>query len=124
MRLYEAHHAEFLTVGVAVRIAEGEGNGGRQEPMLSDGAMRSLALVRYLHAQAIEQERKGNLLAGLALLPLHDATELFLRAGPGKRTSRWPGTMSFLGIGMRSKRQGWRCPQGLRWTASTALASK
>ena len=45
--------------------------------MLSDGAMRSLALVRYLHAQAIEQERKGDLLAGLALLPLHDAIELF-----------------------------------------------
>jgi hypothetical protein len=46
--------------------------------MLSDGVMRSLALVRYLHAQALEQERKGDLLAGLALLPLHDAVELFL----------------------------------------------
>jgi hypothetical protein len=53
--------------------------------MLSDGAMRSLALVRYLHAQAIEQERKGDLLAGLALLPLHDATELFLRTAAGEK---------------------------------------
>ena len=42
---------------------------GRWLAMLSDAAMRSLALVRYLHAQAIEQERKGDLLAGLALLP-------------------------------------------------------
>ena len=41
--------------------------------------MRRLTLVRYLHTQALEQERKGDLRAGLALLPLHDAVELFLR---------------------------------------------
>jgi hypothetical protein len=41
--------------------------------------MRRLTIVKYLHAQALEQERKGGPLAGLALLPLHDAVELFLR---------------------------------------------
>jgi hypothetical protein len=41
--------------------------------------MRRLTIVKYLHTQALEQERKGGLLAGLALLPLHDAVELFLQ---------------------------------------------
>ena len=41
--------------------------------------MRRLAIVKYLHAQASEQERKGGPLAGLALLPFHDAVELFLQ---------------------------------------------
>jgi hypothetical protein len=64
--------------------------------MLSDGAMRSLALVRYLHAQAIEQERKGDLLAGLALLPLHDAIELFLWTAVVEKNVTL-GTKEFLG---------------------------
>ena len=41
--------------------------------------MRRLAIVKYLHTQALEQERKGGPLAGLALLPFHDAVELFLQ---------------------------------------------
>lgn len=41
--------------------------------------MRRLAIVRYLYTQGLEQERKGGPLAGLALLPLHDAVELFLQ---------------------------------------------
>ena len=41
--------------------------------------MRRLTIVKYLHTQAREQERKGGPLAGLALLPLHDAVELFLQ---------------------------------------------
>jgi hypothetical protein len=41
--------------------------------------MRRLTIVKYLHTQALEQERKGGPLAGLALLPLHDAVELFLQ---------------------------------------------
>jgi hypothetical protein len=40
--------------------------------------MRRLTIVRYLYTQGLEQERKGGPLAGLALLPLHDAVELFL----------------------------------------------
>jgi hypothetical protein len=40
--------------------------------------MRRLAIVKYLHTQALEQERKGGPLAGLALLPFRDAVELFL----------------------------------------------
>ena len=110
MRLYEAHHAEFLTVGVAVRIAEGERYGGRQEPMLSDGAMRSLALVRYLHAQAIEQERKGDLLAGLALLPLHDAIELFLRAAAGEKDVPLGANEAFLAYWSAFERAGFPLP--------------
>ena len=42
--------------------------------------MRRLAIVKYLHAQASEQERKGGPLAGLALLPFHDAVELSCRS--------------------------------------------
>jgi hypothetical protein len=41
--------------------------------------IRRLAIVKYLHEQALEQERKGGPLAGLALLPFHDAVELFLQ---------------------------------------------
>ena len=41
--------------------------------------MRRLTIVRYLYNQALEQERKGDLLGGLALLPFHDAVELFLQ---------------------------------------------
>jgi hypothetical protein len=41
--------------------------------------MRRLAIIKYLYAQGLEQEQKGGPLAGLALLPLHDAVELFLQ---------------------------------------------
>jgi hypothetical protein len=41
--------------------------------------MRRLTIARYLYTQALEQERKGDLLAGLALLPFHDSVELFLQ---------------------------------------------
>jgi hypothetical protein len=41
--------------------------------------MRRLTIVKYLYTQALEQERKGGPLTGLALLPLHDAVELFLQ---------------------------------------------
>ena len=92
--------------------------------MLSDGAMRSLALVRYLHAQAIEQERKGDLLAGLALLPLHDTIELFLRAAAGEKDVPLGANEAFLAYWKRSKGQGFRCPQRRKWMASIALASK
>ena len=47
--------------------------------VLSAPTMRRLTIVRYLYNQAIEQERKGDLLGGLALLPFHDAVELFLQ---------------------------------------------
>lgn len=46
---------------------------------LSPPTMRRLTIARYLYTQALEQERKGDLLAGLALLPFHDAVELFLQ---------------------------------------------
>jgi hypothetical protein len=47
--------------------------------LLPTPTMRRLTIVKYLHTQALEQERKGGPLAGLALLPLHDAVELFLQ---------------------------------------------
>jgi hypothetical protein len=47
--------------------------------LLPTPTMRRLAIVKYLYTQALEQERKGGPLAGLALLPLHDAIELFLQ---------------------------------------------
>jgi hypothetical protein len=46
---------------------------------LPPSTMRRLAIVKYLYTQGLEQERKGGPLAGLALLPLHDAVELFLQ---------------------------------------------
>ena len=53
-------------------------SGGMNFP-LPVPTMRRLAIVKYLHTQALEQERKGGPLAGLALLPFHDAVELFLQ---------------------------------------------
>ncbi|MBB4199195.1 hypothetical protein GGD83_003006 [Rhodoblastus sphagnicola] len=47
--------------------------------VLSAPTMRRLTIVRYLYNQALEQERKGDLVGGLALLPFHDAVELFLQ---------------------------------------------
>ncbi|MBV1707028.1 MAG: hypothetical protein KGQ37_07455 [Hyphomicrobiales bacterium] len=38
-----------------------------------------MTIVRHLYNLALEQERKGDLLGGLALLPFHDAVELFLQ---------------------------------------------
>jgi hypothetical protein len=77
--------------------------------MLSHGAMRSLALVRYLHAQAIEQERKGDLLAGLALLPLHDAIELFLWTAAVEKNVML-GTKEFLGYWDVFEKAGFALP--------------
>jgi hypothetical protein len=53
--------------------------GGMNALPLPVPTMRRLAIVKYLHAQGLEQEQKGGPLAGLALLPLHDAVELFLQ---------------------------------------------
>jgi hypothetical protein len=78
--------------------------------MLSDGAMRSLALVRYLHAQAIEQERKGDLLSGLALLPLHDAIELFLRAAAGEKDVPLGTNEAFLAYWSAFEKAGFPLP--------------
>ncbi len=64
--------------------------------MPSDVAMRRLAIARYLHGQAIEQERKGDLLAGLALLPLHDATEIFLQTAAENCNVPLPRNLDFL----------------------------
>jgi hypothetical protein len=52
---------------------------GRMNVSLPTPTMRRLAIVKYLYTQGLEQERKGGPLAGLALLPLHDAVELFLQ---------------------------------------------
>jgi hypothetical protein len=64
--------------------------------MPSHDTMRRFALARYLHGRAIEDGRKGDLLSGLALLPLHDAVELFLRAGAEERSVTLPRNVEFL----------------------------
>jgi hypothetical protein len=64
--------------------------------MHSIDTMRRLALARYLHGRAIEDGRKGDLLSGLALLPLHDAVELFLRAAAEERGVLLPRNVEFL----------------------------
>ena len=58
--------------------------------------MRRLAIVKYLHAQALEQERKGGPLAGLAMLPLHDAVELFLQVAAETHQLKLPKKVEFL----------------------------
>jgi hypothetical protein len=59
--------------------------------------MRRLTIVRYLHAQALEQERKGDPLAGLALLPLHDAVELFLQVAAETHQLKLNKGIEFMG---------------------------
>ena len=56
--------------------------------------MRRLAIVRYLYTQGLEQERKGGPLAGLALLPLHDAVELFLQVAAETAAETYSLTMT------------------------------
>jgi hypothetical protein len=58
--------------------------------------MRRLSIVRYLYTQAVEQERKGDPLAGLALLPFHDAVELFLQVAAETRQVKLPKSFDFL----------------------------
>jgi hypothetical protein len=58
--------------------------------------MRRLAIVKYLHTQALEQERKGGPLAGLALLPFHDAVELFLQVAAETHQLKLPKKVEFL----------------------------
>jgi hypothetical protein len=69
---------------------------GKGATMPSHDTMRRLALARYLHGRGTEDGRKGDLLSGLALLPLHDAVELFLRAAAEERGVPLPKTIDFL----------------------------
>jgi len=62
----------------------------------SSDTMRRLALARYLHKRSTEDGRQGDLLSGLALLPLHDAVELFLRAAAEEKSIDLPKTLDFL----------------------------
>ena len=47
---------------------------------LTQSQTRQLVLVRYLFQIGIEQSHKGEPLASLAILPLHDSAELFLQS--------------------------------------------
>jgi hypothetical protein len=66
------------------------------ETMRSYDTMRRLALARYLYGRAIEEGRKGDILSGLALLPLHDAVELFLRAASEEHSVSLPKNFDFI----------------------------
>ena len=46
--------------------------------------------------QALEQERKGDPLAGLALLPFHDAVELFLEVAAETHPVKLPKSLDFM----------------------------
>jgi hypothetical protein len=48
--------------------------------LLTDSLTRRLVIVRHLIENGVEQSMRGEPLAGLAILPLHDAAELFLQA--------------------------------------------
>jgi hypothetical protein len=58
--------------------------------------MRRLAIVKYLYTQGLEQERKGDPLAGLALLPFHDAIELFLQVAAEHHPVKLPKSVDFM----------------------------
>jgi hypothetical protein len=63
---------------------------------LSTDTMRRLAVAKYLYTQALEQERKGDALAGLALLPFHDAVELFLQVAAETHQLKLPKSVEFM----------------------------
>jgi hypothetical protein len=53
---------------------------GKHRVALTQSQIRRLVLVRYLFQIGIEQSHKGEPLASLAILPLHDSAELFLQS--------------------------------------------
>jgi hypothetical protein len=82
--------------------------------MPSDETMRRLAVARYLHVQAIEQGQKGDLLAGLALLSLHDAVEVFLRAAAEHHNITLPKSVEFLEYWTLFERESFPLPMKTR----------
>lgn len=58
--------------------------------------MRRLTIIKYLYTQGLEQEQKGGPLAGLALLPFHDAVELFLQVAAETHQLKLPKKVEFL----------------------------
>ena len=64
-------------------------------PPPSPSLMRRLSLVRYLYEAGLEQSRRSSAVAGLAILSLHDATEMFLQAAAEHRQA--VGSKDFMG---------------------------
>jgi hypothetical protein len=64
--------------------------------LLSLTLTRRLVIVRYLLQIGIEQSRKAEPLAGLAVLPLHDSVELFLQTALEHRRGELRGSKDFL----------------------------
>jgi hypothetical protein len=58
--------------------------------------MRRLTIIKYLYTQGLEQEPRGGPLAGLSLLPLHDAVELFLQVAAETHQLKLPKKVEFL----------------------------
>jgi hypothetical protein len=63
---------------------------------LSISLTRRLVIVRYLLQIGIEQSRKAEPLAGLAILPLHDSVELFLQTALEHCKGELRGSKDFL----------------------------
>jgi len=78
--------------------------------LLTQPTMRRLTITRYLYTQALDQERKGDLLAGLALLPFHDAVELFLQTAAETHQIALGKSVEFMGYWPAFSAAGFRLP--------------
>jgi hypothetical protein len=58
--------------------------------------MRRLTIVRHLFQIGVDQSHKGEPLSGLAILPLHDATELFLQVALEHKEGALPARSDFM----------------------------
>jgi hypothetical protein len=67
-----------------------------RKDMPSESQMRRLAIARHLHRQSADQAGQGDLLSGLALLPLHDATEILLQTAAEHKKVQLPRKLEFL----------------------------
>jgi hypothetical protein len=93
---------------------------------LTTPTMRRLAIVKYLYTQGMEQERKGDPLAGLALLPLHDAVELFLQVAAETHQLKLPKSVEFMEYWTEFSKAGLRLPyqQQMRRFNEARVAAK
>jgi hypothetical protein len=58
--------------------------------------MRRLAIARHLFQVGVDQSHRGEPLASLAILPWHDATEIFLQAAVHYKQAILPKKADFL----------------------------
>jgi hypothetical protein len=86
--------------------------------------MRRLAIARHLHRQSADQAGQGDLLSGLALLPLHDATEILLQTAAEQKKSNCPESLNFSNTGELLKQRAFLSLSKPRWIGSTEPGSR